>query len=273
MSKIVCVRGAVEVGRAQHLDDVGDRVLAQQHAAEHRLLGRDVLRRGALELGRDRRACAAWFGSSTTRSLTGVPPARPAPRCAVHRGPVYRPPPTVRARRAGRSGPPVDAAVERVGTRHAVGGCRCGRRSAAARMWAVAARGMPRRGHAGIVRQTLPPDAQARSGAAHEPEVRTPRRGRACQRGRAARRAPRRTPAREARRRARPPQGTGPRGVREVTTGRRRRRRVRVASTSGCTLTVTVCAPSALIGCDGAAGACRASDRRPGDRLDDVGRW
>jgi hypothetical protein len=44
------VRRAVEVGAAHDLDDVGDGVLGQQHAAEHRLLGRDVLRGSALEL-------------------------------------------------------------------------------------------------------------------------------------------------------------------------------------------------------------------------------
>ena len=46
------VGGLVEVGRADDLDDVGDRVLRQQHAAEHGLLGGDVLRRRALELRR-----------------------------------------------------------------------------------------------------------------------------------------------------------------------------------------------------------------------------
>ena len=40
----------VEVAGPDHLDDVGDRVLAQEHAAEHGHLRRDVLRRGALEL-------------------------------------------------------------------------------------------------------------------------------------------------------------------------------------------------------------------------------
>ena len=39
---------AVEVARAEDLDDVGDRVLRQQHAAEHALLRRDVLRRRAI---------------------------------------------------------------------------------------------------------------------------------------------------------------------------------------------------------------------------------
>ena len=44
------VRRPVEVAGAQDLDDVGDGVLGQQHAAEHGLLGRDVLRWGAVEL-------------------------------------------------------------------------------------------------------------------------------------------------------------------------------------------------------------------------------
>jgi hypothetical protein len=43
------VRRPVEVWPAQHLDDVGDRVLGQQHAAQHGLLGGEVLRRGADE--------------------------------------------------------------------------------------------------------------------------------------------------------------------------------------------------------------------------------
>ncbi len=42
------VAGAVEVGAAQHLGDLGDRVLGDQHRAEHRLLGGHVLRRGAV---------------------------------------------------------------------------------------------------------------------------------------------------------------------------------------------------------------------------------
>ena len=39
------VRRAVEVGTAQHLDDIGDGVLAHQHGAEHALLGFHILRR------------------------------------------------------------------------------------------------------------------------------------------------------------------------------------------------------------------------------------
>ena len=42
----------VEIGGAQHLDDISDRVFGQQHAAEDALLGGDVLRRRAVELRR-----------------------------------------------------------------------------------------------------------------------------------------------------------------------------------------------------------------------------
>jgi hypothetical protein len=41
----------VEVRRPQHLDDVGDRVLGQQHAAQRALLSGDVLRRGPVQVG------------------------------------------------------------------------------------------------------------------------------------------------------------------------------------------------------------------------------
>jgi hypothetical protein len=40
------VRRSVEVGTADHLGDVGDRVLRDQHRPEHGLLGCHVLRRG-----------------------------------------------------------------------------------------------------------------------------------------------------------------------------------------------------------------------------------
>ncbi len=46
------VRRFVEVGGPQRLDDVGDRVLGEHHAAEHALFRGDVLGRGALELRR-----------------------------------------------------------------------------------------------------------------------------------------------------------------------------------------------------------------------------
>jgi hypothetical protein len=44
------VRGPVVIGGPDDLDDVGDRVLGQQHAAEDALLGGDVVRRHPLEL-------------------------------------------------------------------------------------------------------------------------------------------------------------------------------------------------------------------------------
>jgi hypothetical protein len=40
----VLMRGPVEVTGTQPLEHIGDRVLAQQHAAQHRHLGRVVLR-------------------------------------------------------------------------------------------------------------------------------------------------------------------------------------------------------------------------------------
>ncbi len=47
VDQLVC--RAVEVVAAQHLDDVGDRILGQQHAAKNRLFRLDVLRRGAVK--------------------------------------------------------------------------------------------------------------------------------------------------------------------------------------------------------------------------------
>src|SRR4051794_31327465 len=43
------VRGLVEVVALEDLDDVGDGVLGQQHAAQYRLLGVQILRRHPLE--------------------------------------------------------------------------------------------------------------------------------------------------------------------------------------------------------------------------------
>ena len=51
----VLVRGPVEVAGPQPLEHVGDGVLAQQHAAEHGLLGRRVLGRLATEVLAGRR--------------------------------------------------------------------------------------------------------------------------------------------------------------------------------------------------------------------------
>ena len=61
------MRRAVEIGRAHYLDDVGDRVLAEQHSAERRLLSRDILGRGAVVRGVRR----ARFDSP--RHLSGPP--------------------------------------------------------------------------------------------------------------------------------------------------------------------------------------------------------
>ena len=44
------VRGPVVVGALDDVEDVGDGIFGQQHAAEHALLGGDVMRRRALEL-------------------------------------------------------------------------------------------------------------------------------------------------------------------------------------------------------------------------------
>jgi hypothetical protein len=49
------VSRTVEVSAVQRLDDVGYRVFAQHHAAEHGLLGVDVLRRGAVDF-----PCRTW---------------------------------------------------------------------------------------------------------------------------------------------------------------------------------------------------------------------
>ena len=40
----------VEVDAAQHLDHIGDGVLRHHHGAEHTLLGREILGRGAVQL-------------------------------------------------------------------------------------------------------------------------------------------------------------------------------------------------------------------------------
>ena len=50
------VRGPIEVGAPQHLDDVSDCVLAHQHGAKHALLGLHVLRRRTV--GESRRLVA-----------------------------------------------------------------------------------------------------------------------------------------------------------------------------------------------------------------------
>ena len=80
------VRRPVEVVAVQHLDDVGDRVLAQQHAAEHRLFRRDVLRRLTVVLGRRRRRPAEIVGdchAGPLHLLTCAPANRPRPGAGV----------------------------------------------------------------------------------------------------------------------------------------------------------------------------------------------
>ena len=57
----VLVRGAVEVAGTQLLEHVGDGVLAEQHAAEHRLLGGHVLGRLATEILTRGRGTHAWL--------------------------------------------------------------------------------------------------------------------------------------------------------------------------------------------------------------------
>ncbi len=91
---LVC--GPVEVARAQHLEDVGDRVLAQQHAAEHRLLGSGGP------------GYSEWPRSSTTANATVLPRNEPAtpPEPRSGRRPalsLYSRPPTNPGRPAGAS--------------------------------------------------------------------------------------------------------------------------------------------------------------------------
>ena len=61
--------GPVEVAGLEDLDDVGDGVLGEQHAAQHALLGGDVLRRrlvvAALALRR-RGILRCWAGWAAT---------------------------------------------------------------------------------------------------------------------------------------------------------------------------------------------------------------
>ena len=90
------VRRPVEVARADDLDDVGDRVLGQHHRAEHRLLGLDRLRRGAVELARP------------------VAPPGPGTRLIRQRHGRRRPPvlgPIVHIARVNREGPTISCAT------------------------------------------------------------------------------------------------------------------------------------------------------------------
>jgi len=64
--------GAVEVLGAQHLDDVGDRVLGQQHPAEHGLFGLDVVGWRSLE----RRVVDRRLRDAHLNPLPNRPPPR-----------------------------------------------------------------------------------------------------------------------------------------------------------------------------------------------------
>ena len=72
----VLVGGPVEVARAQALQDVGDRVLAQQHPAQHGLLGDEILRGLAGEvLGRNGRRRSRLTEVIDDRHLVRPPPS------------------------------------------------------------------------------------------------------------------------------------------------------------------------------------------------------
>src|SRR5690606_33140469 len=81
------VRGAVEVGAADLLDDVGDRVLRQEHAAEHAHLRRDVLGRRPVEPGRTRPPVA--FLELLDRHAPLAPPSPRRPSWAARSGPPF----------------------------------------------------------------------------------------------------------------------------------------------------------------------------------------
>ena len=70
----VLMRGAVEVAGAQPLQHVGDGVLAQQHAAEDGLLGRDVLGRLPTEVLTGRRRVHPRMAEIIYDSHGSVPP-------------------------------------------------------------------------------------------------------------------------------------------------------------------------------------------------------
>ncbi len=70
----VLVRGPVEVARAQPLQHIGDRVLAQEHAAEDRLLGGGVLRGLAAEILTGRRSVHAGMAKVIHDSHGTTPP-------------------------------------------------------------------------------------------------------------------------------------------------------------------------------------------------------
>jgi hypothetical protein len=82
------VLGLVEVVGLDDLDDVGDGVLGQQHAAQHALLGGDVLRRRAVELARPgaagTRRPPLWTGLFRDRHQAPSDATFDPPRSAKH---------------------------------------------------------------------------------------------------------------------------------------------------------------------------------------------
>ena len=79
---------AVVVDALDHVDDVGDRVLRQQHRAEHALLRRVVLRRRPVTRGA-RRAAGLVGRRSVAPGLVGVPLEGDAHRCSLHLARVH----------------------------------------------------------------------------------------------------------------------------------------------------------------------------------------
>ena len=85
------VSRTIEVRRAQYFDDIGDRVLGQQHAAEHALLRGDVLRRRAIQ--------PAGHDPGVVSECQGARPLPQVNRAGINRGElhekVYRDPLTI----------------------------------------------------------------------------------------------------------------------------------------------------------------------------------
>ncbi len=99
------VAGLVEVARLEGLDDVGDGVLAHEHAAEHGLLGRQVLGRGAL-VGAGAAEGVLGRGPVEVGAAGGLRAVRAAPVAALggHVGHFATPSVAVRSWRIYRSG-------------------------------------------------------------------------------------------------------------------------------------------------------------------------
>ena len=116
------VGGPVEVGAAQSLDAVGDRVLGQQHAAEDGLLGVDVLRGNPLVAAGVRRR------QSRTRSCS-TPQETPAQL------PVLNDAGTITCVIRVDQRPPTDSAIGDPGTRDRLTVGRSRRQASNQRLW------------------------------------------------------------------------------------------------------------------------------------------